>query len=194
MNELDVTGYDATYVLIEMGHNDKSERPEVGTDLEEEFSANLRGFVEEVRSKGAIPVLVTPLSTRHFKDHQLVNTLEPWARKTRDVARATSAPMVELNAESAAFFQRTGAEGAMAFSSVAPTERERAAAAVGTTLKPRLPSSVPVTPETPEDDQRREYTQDYLHINSEGANGIATIVARQLAVAVPALGPYLVLK
>src|SRR5580698_6414665 len=48
------------YVFIQFGHND--EVPSKGSYTpEDQFEANLIGFIQEARSKGANPVLVTPV-------------------------------------------------------------------------------------------------------------------------------------
>src|ERR1700688_3637923 len=69
MDELQHAGeFQATYVLIQFGHNDQPGKPGRSTDLATEFPANLRQYVAEVKSAGAKPVLVTPLARRSFRD------------------------------------------------------------------------------------------------------------------------------
>src|SRR5580692_572187 len=46
----------ATYVLIQFGHNDQPGKPGRSTSLADEFPANLRQYVAEVKSGGAKPV------------------------------------------------------------------------------------------------------------------------------------------
>ena len=49
------------YVLIEFGHNDeKIDRPELGTSLEE-YKLNLIKYVKETQAKKAHPILMTPI-------------------------------------------------------------------------------------------------------------------------------------
>lgn len=191
-DELGVTGYRATYVLIQMGHNDKSMNSTVGTDLNREFPENLQNFIQESRALGAIPVLVTPLATRHFKQNAIYNTLLPWAEQVEAVATRSGTPLVDLNRQSAELFQKLGPLGSTSFSAVPPTEIERKAAEAGTTLPPRVPKSLPVSSEAPADDPRRRFTQDYTHLNNKGAEAISSIVAARLAIAVPELRAYLV--
>lgn len=193
--EAKVPGYRASYVLIQFGHNDQSTRPERWTDRTTEFPANLRQMVEEVRAAGAIPVLVTPLTRREFKNSKLDNTLDVWAEEVRKVAAETKAPLVDLNRRSAAIVQRLGAEESMALAQAEPTDEERAAAKAGTTLKPRaaeearLPD-VPVKPGGPRGQHTRKF--DYTHVGETGAGVFAKIVAEDLARAVPALASQLV--
>ncbi|WP_247347468.1 MULTISPECIES: rhamnogalacturonan acetylesterase [unclassified Bradyrhizobium] len=191
-DELKVPGYQANFVLIQMGHNDKSLDPIIGTELKKEFPGNLRLFVEEARTLGATPILLTPLATRHFKSYRINNTLLPWAEQVEKIGEELNVPILNLNKQSAALFQRLGATGSAAFSAVAPTESERKAAEDGTTLAPRLPKSTPITAETPVDDPRRKFTQDYTHLNAAGAEAVSALVASGLAVASPELRSHLV--
>ena len=59
-------GFATTYVLIQFGHNDQPGKPGRSTTLPE-FTANLQRYVREARERGAIPVLVTPLTRRGFR-------------------------------------------------------------------------------------------------------------------------------
>ena len=188
--EARVPGYRATYVLIQFGHNDQSSAPERWTKLTTEFGPNLRNFVMEVRAAKAIPVLVTPLTRREFKDGQLQNRLEPWSAEIRRVAAELNAPLVDLNRSSAALVQKMGAEPAMDLAQAPPNPAERTAARAGTTLKPRsaedaaLPD-VPVTVDGPRAQFQRKF--DYTHVGDVGAETFARLVADGLARAIPDL-------
>jgi lysophospholipase L1-like esterase len=188
--EAKVPGYTKTYVLIQFGHNDQSSVAERWTEMDTEFPANLRRMVAEVRAAGAVPVLLTPLSRREFAGGKLNNTLEPWSAKVGEVAAALKVPLVDLNASSAAVVQKMGPEASMALAQTAPNDTERAAARTGTTLKPRsaedarLPP-VPTTPDGPRAQFARKF--DYTHLGDAGADVFATLVARDLAKAVPDL-------
>ena len=84
----DGAGFRKTYVLIQFGHNDQPGKPGRSTDFVTEFPANMKRYVEEARALGGVPVLVTPLTRRSFKDGYVHNDLAPWAAIVRDVARA----------------------------------------------------------------------------------------------------------
>ncbi|NWK96307.1 lysophospholipase [Sphingobium lactosutens] len=188
--EARVPGYRKTYVLIQFAHNDQSTVAERWTDMGKEFPANLRRMVEEVRAAGAVPVLLTPLTRREFRQGKLLNTLAPWSARVREVAGALKVPLVDLNAASAAAVQRMGAEQAMTLAQAEPNAAERAAARDGTTLKPRpaaearLPD-VPTTADGPRGQFQRKF--DYTHVGDKGAELFAALVARELAMAVPDL-------
>ena len=195
LGEAKAPGYAETYVLIQFGHNDQSSKPERWTDRTTEFPANLTRFVADVRAAGAVPVLVTPLTRREFRNGRLDNTLAPWAEEVRRVARATGAPLVDLNADSAALVQRMGPARATELAMTPPLPAELAAARTGTTLPPRpmeaarLPD-VPTTPNGPHGQIMRKF--DYTHLGDAGARTFARIVADDLAKAVPALRSQLV--
>ena len=193
--EAKVPGYRATYVLIQFGHNDQSNAPERWTDRTTEFPANLTKMVEEVRAAGAIPVLVTPLTRRVFKNGKLDNTLEEWSEEVRKVATATKTPLVDLNRRSAAVVQKLGAEDSMALAQADPTAEERAAAKAGTTLKQRSAEEArePALPTRP-GGARGQHTRkfDYTHLGETGAGVFARLIADDLARAVPALASQLV--
>ena len=101
-----------TYVLIQFGHNDQPGKPGRSTDFVTEFPANMKRYVDEARALGGVPVLVTPLTRRSFKDGYVHNDLAPWAATVRDVARATKTPLVDLNALSLAAVQAMGPQEA----------------------------------------------------------------------------------
>ena len=190
--EAGVPGYRETYVLIQFGHNDQSTKPERRTDETIEYPANLRRFVEEVRAKGAIPVLVTPLTRREFKDGKLKNSLASWSDQVRGVAKALDVPLVDLNALSAAQVQEMGAEMATKLAQEAPTAEELAAARAGTTLPAR--PAPPAPPPIEGDGARGQVTRkfDYTHVGDIGAEVTARLVTQGLARVAPGLRSQLV--
>ena len=84
------------YVLIEFGHNDeKIEKPGIGTSLAE-FKTNLINYVNETRSKKAVPVLLTPISRRSFKNRVLVDSHGDYPKVTRKVADSLKVPLIDM--------------------------------------------------------------------------------------------------
>lgn len=89
------------YVIIQFGHNDQS--PEKGVERyspPEQYKANLQRFVEEVRSKQAIPILATPISRRKFEGDSLIRTHGSYPDKMREVAKEMEVPLLELEERS----------------------------------------------------------------------------------------------
>ncbi|WP_155908371.1 rhamnogalacturonan acetylesterase [Asticcacaulis sp. YBE204] len=178
--------YDKTYVLIQFGHNDQPGKPGRTTDLATEFPQNLRRFVEEVRAAGAVPVLVTPLTRRGFKNGKLDDSLAPWAEAARTVAREMKVPLVDLHARSLEAVQAMGPVEAMKFAPEPPPVHVRDAAKSGTTISGNTPANVA----EPVGQAKSRF--DYTHLGDEGADFFSKIVAAELVKAVPELTAALV--
>jgi lysophospholipase L1-like esterase len=199
LGEMRVPGYKKVYVVIQLGHNDQARhKPERWTEETKEFPDNLRRFVREARKAGAVPILVTPLSRRDFRDGQLHNTLASWSEQVRKVAAELKAPLIDLNAKSAQAVQELGAVAAMDWAQAPPSEEEVGAARAGTTLP-----AAPNPPEVAEDRSERAGAPpgargrirlkfDYTHLGAEGAKLIAATMADELALAVPELAALIV--
>ncbi|MEO8385951.1 MAG: rhamnogalacturonan acetylesterase [Betaproteobacteria bacterium] len=165
----------ATYVLIQFGHNDQPGKPGRSTDLVSEFPVNMARYVEDARSLGAVPVLVTPLTRRIFRDGVLQNDLKAWADATRRIADAKKAPLLDLNADSAA-----------AVSAMGTSEAD--------TLAEEPPPAKPVTQVTISADVAKlepngvvKSRFDYTHLGAKGAALFSRMVAQELVTALPAL-------
>src|SRR5438046_10651710 len=113
------SGFSATYVLIQFGHNDQPGKPGRSTDLATEFPANMRQYVKEVAAAGGTPVLVTPLTRRTFKDGKVKDDLAAWATATKKVAAEEGVPVLDLNTESLAAVQAMGSVEANTLAMVA---------------------------------------------------------------------------
>lgn len=178
LGEMRVPGYKRTWVLIQFGHNDQPGKPGRSTDLATEFPANLKRYVMEARAAGAIPVLLTPLTRRTFKDGQLVRDLDPWAAAIRKVAAEMQVPLVDLNAASTAAVQAMGEAAADRFATVAPG------------VTPPAPPAVTEVADRPMAQPKLSF--DRTHLGVTGANYFATMVVRGLGEAVPDMRPVLV--
>ena len=85
------------YVFIQFGHNDESKDKGERYSTPEEFKANLTRMVRDVRAKGGVPVLLTPIERRRFDDAgRLVETHGAYPGYTRDVARALKVPLIDM--------------------------------------------------------------------------------------------------
>jgi lysophospholipase L1-like esterase len=166
-----------TWVLIQFGHNDQPGKPGRSTDLATEFPANLRRYVNEARAAGAVPVLVTPLTRRSFKDGRLDNDLAPWAEAVRHVAHELGVPLLDLNAESAAAVQAMGEAEADRLAQL-----PRGAAPAG---------SVAATEIEEQPFAQRKLSFDRTHLGRKGADFFAAMVARELSTAVPEIRRFL---
>ena len=98
------------YVLIQFGHNDQKETgPEAGAD--KGYSKRLAAFIDEVKAKGAHPVVVTPVERRRFRDGKSYGTLQDYAAAAKKVAAEKNIPVIDLNAMSLKFYEALGEEG-----------------------------------------------------------------------------------
>lgn len=61
------------YYFIQFGHNDQKPNPELHADPDTGYADNLRRYVADVRAMGGIPIIVSPLSRRNYKDERLVD-------------------------------------------------------------------------------------------------------------------------
>jgi lysophospholipase L1-like esterase len=164
----------ATYVLIEFGHNDQPGKPGRSTDLKTEFPANLGRYIDDVRAGGGTPVLVTPLTRRNFKGLQLVNDLQPWADADRAVATARQAPLIDLLTASAAAVQAMGPAQADTLSVEPPPSMQAA----------------PVDLNQLESVTNAKSGFDHTHVGPKGADFFAAMMVQLLRDGLPALTPY----
>jgi len=178
--EMQTPGFATTWVLIQFGHNDQPGKPGRSTDLATEFPANLRAYVAETRAVGAIPVLVTPLSRRNYKDGRVDNDLAPWAETVRRVAREMNVPLIDLNALTVAELDAHGEQWAEGF---AQLPRGATASAAPTTATATETNDLPFA--------ARKVAFDRTHLGRGGADHVAALMAAALAKAVPQMRPML---
>ena len=196
--EMKTPGYANVWVMIQFGHNDQPGKPGRSTDLATEFPANLRHYVEDVRAAGAKPILVTPLTRRFFKNSEITHDLDPWADAVRKVAKEMNVPLIDLNARSAAIIQAIGPVMAGHYSLGLPDSNMLASALGGNSGEkpvgtPTAP--VPALPPTPDGLPRvgvRGDGFDYTHLNRDGADLFAGVVAAELAKTIPQMRPILI--
>ena len=96
------------YLFIQFGHNDQKDRSP-GAGPFTTYKANLKKFIEAARSKGGIPVLVTPMERRRFdKDGKQTATLADYAEAVRQAGAEEKAPVIDLNAMSLKLYAALG--------------------------------------------------------------------------------------
>lgn len=89
------------YYLIQFGHNDmKGKGPKRETDPETTYAENIRRYIRDTRAIGAVPVVVTSLSRRNYKDGVLVQDLTAYANAARRIAMEDNVTFIDLNAMS----------------------------------------------------------------------------------------------
>ena len=150
------------YYLIQFGHNDQKPAAGLPVPLFETF---LQRYIDDVRAIGAVPVLVTSLSRRTFKDGKVVEDLKEYANATKEVGAKNGITVVDLNAISTAMLNRMTQEEADKFNAVGQ-EQERLAVGKSTT--------------------------DRTHLNPYGQKVFGRIMADQLVRTLVELGPDVV--
>jgi lysophospholipase L1-like esterase len=99
------------YVFIQFGHNDCPGKKERSTDPNSDFQDYLRQYVNETRKAGAVPILITPMTRRVFKDGKIRTILRPYAEAMLKVGTELKVPVVDLHAASTRTFNRLGDAG-----------------------------------------------------------------------------------
>ncbi len=150
------------YILIQFGHNDMPGKgPKRETDPATTYPENLTRFIQEARSIGAKPILVTSLARRTFDNGKIRGELKPWADAATKVATEQQVPLVDLFKRSVELHNKLG---------IAESD----------TFNP------PVVQKTDE-----AKTTDRTHLNPHGAEVIAAIIAEELHKVAPDLAKLL---
>ena len=111
------------YLLMQFGHNDQKEKGE-GVGPFTSYKANIKKHIALVRTRGGIPVIVSPMERRAFdRDGKVKPSLTDYAEASRQAAQEESVAFVDLNAMSQRFYEALGPEkSALAFA--APEGRQ----------------------------------------------------------------------
>jgi len=98
------------YLFIEFGHNDMKEKgPDDGAY--KSYSERMWLFVNEVRKKGGIPVIVSPANRRSFGDDGMItNSLGDYPAAAKKVAEELKVPFIDLNGMTKKMYEAMGPE------------------------------------------------------------------------------------
>lgn len=103
------------YVFIQFGHNDASSRPERHASYEE-YKANLKRMIADVRRKKGNPVLLTSVVMRTFSNNNLTDDrLKGYPVITRRVAKEENVPLIDINLKTRDFITMLGDEASKAY-------------------------------------------------------------------------------
>ena len=104
------------FLFIQFGHNDeKPEDPTRYADPETDFPANLEKFVNAARNKGAIPVIITPLTRWNRNDPAAKYRHDDWADSCRRTAQRLGVALVDLTRMSEALVDALGEKARTAY-------------------------------------------------------------------------------
>lgn len=96
------------WLFIQMGHNDQKERGE-GVGAFTTYTADLKLFIAEARSRGAHPVLITSMNRLTFDEAgKITNSLGDYPAAVRQAAAEEKVPLIDLNAMSKPFYEALG--------------------------------------------------------------------------------------
>jgi pectinesterase len=106
------------YLLIQFGHNDEDGNPAATT-----FYTTLKTYVDFAVSKGAHPILITPVTRRTFatdgsgnmKNSHITTKGGDYPQAVRNLGAATGTPVIDLTARSMTFFKAIGDTGSKAY-------------------------------------------------------------------------------
>jgi lysophospholipase L1-like esterase len=112
------------YVIVQMGHNDEKERGE-GVGAMTSYKRDLKRFVADARSKGATPIIVSPMERRNFDGAKIKPSHNTQygdvPEAVRQVAKEDRVAFVDLTALSVTFYETLGPEKAyLAFAGSGP--------------------------------------------------------------------------
>lgn len=118
---------DGDYVVIQFGHNDQSKQKVDRYTPPADYKKNLERFVTDVRAKGGIPILCTPVERRKFdKDSNFVDQHGVYPSLVRQVAKEMKVYLVDMQHSSMDFVINAGNEGSKQYyMHVKPGESEK---------------------------------------------------------------------
>ncbi|MEQ1749495.1 MAG: rhamnogalacturonan acetylesterase [Prosthecobacter sp.] len=96
------------YLFVQFGHNDQKDKSKDAGPFKR-YKTNLKEFIAAARSKGGIPVLVTPMERRRFeRDGSQTATLADYAEAVRQAGAEENVPVIDLNAMSLKLYAALG--------------------------------------------------------------------------------------
>lgn len=101
------------YMFIQFGHNDSKPDAERRTEPYGSYQEYLKYYIEEARKKRVIPVLLTPISRRHFdkEGNFLDGSHGEYPEAMKDLAKREGVPCIDLTKETADLLRQVGDEG-----------------------------------------------------------------------------------
>ncbi len=97
-------------LLIQFTHNDGSDLVWRHTDPHTSFAANLAIFVDTARIHGAVPVLMTPIPRRCWREGELIDLHGEYPEVIRRVAMQKGAALLEITLEGMKALREMGEE------------------------------------------------------------------------------------
>src|SRR5699024_9945732 len=104
------------YLFIQMGHNDSTQsKPERYTEPYDDYKTYLKRYIEEVRRKEAIPILITPVARLHYVNGEYLADFGDYCNAMKEVAEEMNVLLIDLMKESIAYFTSINYETVYSF-------------------------------------------------------------------------------
>lgn len=99
------------YLFIQFGHNDEKPDEERATDPFTTYKQYLNVYIQEARSRGAQPVLITPVQRRKFNESgHIIDTHGDYIVAMKELAEEQQVPLIDLAAKSKKLYEQLGDE------------------------------------------------------------------------------------
>lgn len=104
------------YVVIQFAHNDAAkDRPDKYTSPED-YRKNLNRFVDEVRAKGATPIICTSVARRKFdSDGKIVDTHGVYPVISREIAKEKKVTLIDMQQQTTDWLNKEGVQKSRQF-------------------------------------------------------------------------------
>lgn len=97
------------YVLIQFGHNDeKTSDPTKFTDPATTFPEYLTKYITESEAKGAVPILLTPISRENWNGNTITDSHGEYDDAIRTLASTQNVPLVDATTLTATYLEKVG--------------------------------------------------------------------------------------
>jgi len=99
------------YVVIQFGHNDEKTDTARHTDAFTTYKTMLKLYIDESRSKGAIPLVCSSIVRRHFDSNgKLIDTHGDYILASREIASETNTLFIDMEAKTRKLVEGLGSE------------------------------------------------------------------------------------
>ncbi len=101
------------YVLLQFGHNDSKESDSLRFAAPRtDYKKNLTRYIEEIRAKGANPILATPIMRRKFDAKGIfIDQHGDYPIVVRELGKELNVPVLDMHAKSQKIIEAQGVEG-----------------------------------------------------------------------------------
>lgn len=106
------------FALIQFGHNDEKETDPArytSPAPDGEFRKNLEFFIKSFESKGVLPVLLSPMARRKFKDEKPENTHGLYPEAVKETAEKMNVPFIDMTSLTMKLLEKKGEQASRDF-------------------------------------------------------------------------------